>query len=85
MNKVIIENLYPLPRIEDLMDQLVRACVFIKIDLRSGYHQIRVKSKDIPKIAFRTCYSHYKYSVMLSSVSNMLGVFMEYMNRNFHP
>ena len=67
------------------MDKLVGACVFNKIDLRSGYHQIRVKAEDIAKTTFRTWYGHYEYSVIPFRVSNVLGVFMESMNKIFHP
>lgn len=84
LNKETIKNKHPFPRIYSLMDQLVGTRVFSKIDLRSGYHQIRVKPEDIPKTAFRMRYGHYEYSVMSFRVSNVPGVFMEYMNRIFH-
>nr|KYP34651.1 RNA-directed DNA polymerase isogeny [Cajanus cajan] len=72
---------YSLPRIDDLMDQLRGATVFSKIDLRSRYHQIKVKVEDIQKIAFRTRYDHYEYQVMPLGVINAPVVFMDYMNR----
>jgi len=76
LNKVTIKNRYPLPRIDDLMDQLVGAHVFIKIDLRSGYHQIKVKDEDMQKTAFRIRYGHYEYSLMPFGVTNAPSVFM---------
>jgi len=85
LNKVTIKNRYPLSRIDDLMDQLVGVEVFSKIDLRSGYHQIRVRAEDISKTVFRTRYGHYEYFVMPFGVTNAPGVIMEYMNMIFHP
>lgn len=85
LNKVTTKNKCALLRIDDLMDQLVGACVFRKIDMRSGYHHIRVKIKDIPKTTFTTRYGHYEYSMMLFGVSNAIDAFMDYMNIIFHP
>jgi hypothetical protein len=84
LNKVTIKNRYPLPRIDDLLGQLQRAQVFFKVDLLSGYHQVRVKEEDIPKTAFMTRYGQYEFLVISFRLTNALAVFMDMMNRVFH-
>ena len=85
LNKLTIKNKYPLPRIDDLLDQLRGAVVFSKIDLRSGYHQILVKLEDLHKTAFKSRYEHYEYVVMSFGVTNALAIFMDYTNKIFRP
>jgi hypothetical protein len=83
LNEVTIKNKYPLPRIEDLFDQLRGAGVFSKIDLRSGYHQLRIRPSDIPKMTFITEYGLYEYIVIFFDLTNALAFFMYLMNNVF--
>ena len=85
MNRVTIKNRYPLPRIDDLFDQLRGARVYSKIDLRIGYHQLRVTETDIPETAFRTCYGHFEFTVMPCRLTNAPAAFMDLMHRIFQP
>ncbi|GKC55338.1 putative reverse transcriptase domain-containing protein, partial [Tanacetum coccineum] len=81
LNKLTVKNRYPLPRIDNMFDQLQGSSVYSKIDLRSGYHQLRVREGDIPKTVFRTRYGHYEFQVMPFGLTNAPAVFMDLINQ----
>jgi hypothetical protein len=83
LNNVTIKSKYPLPRIQDLFDQVRGAGVFSKIDLRSGYHQIKIKKEDVPTTAFVSRYGHHEYLVVPFGLTNAPGIFMNLMNKIF--
>nr|GEX12719.1 putative reverse transcriptase domain-containing protein [Tanacetum cinerariifolium] len=85
LNKLTIKNRYPLPRIDDLFDQLQGSQYFSKIDLRSGCHQLRVREEDIPKTAFRARYGHFEFTAMPFGLTNAPAMFMDLMNRVCRP
>ncbi|GJS93355.1 putative reverse transcriptase domain-containing protein [Tanacetum coccineum] len=85
LNKLTVKNHYPLPKIDDLFDQLQGSQFFLKIDLRSGYHQLRVHEDDIPKTALRSRYGHFEFTMMLFGLTNAPAVFMDLMNRVCRP
>ena len=85
LNKLTVKNKYSLPKIDDLFNQLKGVSIFLKIDLRSGYHQLRIKDVDVHKMVFRMRYGHYEFLVMPFGLTNAPVAFMDLMNRVFQP